>query len=397
MRSTATDIVRCLSEGNESRALTLINRLEDDESIQETYRILGRHFVNSFDPTCLETLDRKGISQARALIGLGVSYDLSQLLTKESAADPLSLLPLTNAVSYLSLSFGSASNEYETAAFDLSDTEIDGQSFLDAVENQESDKAQVLLESLLRQKGLEESLYLLLLASSFDRLSSGIKLSLSTRLAQMAIRDPDDPLPYLKASLRVTLCGRDFDLRDRVYARLSEGLVRWAVPHRTKPPRDIIYLADKLLEDDMEYIITEAIRSRFGLNDILDAIILIASSNILHSAADPETMVHFNYIHSARLALDLTQGRIVLPLFQAADFSRNYLGAERVMAESGPEVSPDEMKGLASTCLKKDYAEDDALLAEFCDAALREYQRLPAGIRGPLFAAVSEITRRGGS
>lgn len=166
---------------------------------------------------------------------------------------------------------------------------------------------------------------------------------------------------------------------DRIWPIAKRLSVEVPTLRRQKPPGHIIVVSDLILNSDPLTTFVRAFDDHFGVHDLLDCIVVAACASIVKGG----DLHSLTYAHAARLAVEITDGHGLLPLFQAA-----MPDAQRWKTVAIP-VTPLEMiekkerpstEDLALWAAFEDCSADRARTLKFTQAIVGELQRMPLAL-----------------
>jgi hypothetical protein len=145
-------------------------------------------------------------------------------------------------------------------------------------------------------------------------------------------------------------------------------------------------LAERILAGGSTRAIVESLQAGFGVEDVLDAIVLTACEDIRHSTKTIMAIETLTYARAARIAVRATGPSVLLPVFQAGTWAHD-CAATRQLSQlpAAPEISAETA---AIWALVEDFVPSTGHVVKVAEAILSEREDAPAWMAPRLNAAL---------
>lgn len=359
------------------------------ESLRDLYLTAARAAVRKY---WYESLDTNAL---HALMSIDAAYSLRTWLPDSSEppfsedASPARGLALSQAIAYVAETHPGPEHPTKPARPTLADVTPDamGNRLIEHVKMGNVSAADGTLDAMLSfGKDLGAVARALLTAAAMDPTGWGHKLIFAAHCWRMAEADPGPArFEILRPAVHFA-CTKGPPVDDQVLKTAKRLSVDVPPLRRQKPPGHIIVVADLILNSDPATTFVRAFDDHFGVHDLVDSVVVAACASILKGGD-----IHaFMYAHAARLAVEATDGRALLTLFQAAmpDAQRWKIVAIPVTPlDMLPKKKYPLPEDLALWAAFEDCKPNCAHTLDFTDAIVGELQRMPPALQPYLYDA----------
>lgn len=158
------------------------------------------------------------------------------------------------------------------------------------------------------------------------------------------------------------------------------------VARRQDDGKAVEALAERILGGGSTRAIVESLQAGFGIEDVVDAIVVAACEDIRNSTNKPSAMETLTYAHAARVGARAAGNQALLPLFQAGVWAHD-CASTKSLTPLGQQPEVDAAKA-AAWALLEDFAPSQGHVAKVTEAILAEREEGPAWMSARLTGAL---------
>ena len=210
-----------------------------------------------------------------------------------------------------------------------------------------------------------------------DLQNGGHKGVFAGHLWQLAQRDNFSELfTFLRPGIHYFAAFGSRDEKRQIERHSADLDVRIVEPgRRQEDGKAVEALAERILAGGSTRAIIEALQAGFGMEDVIDAVLLAACEDIRHSTNKPSAIETLTYAHSARTAARAAGNMAILPLLQAGVWAHDCASTKTLMPlGSQPHV---DASTAAAWALVEDFAPSQGHVAKLTEAILAERAEAP--------------------